>query len=732
MRNITVNGRGTVRARSSEMVEINDFYKGDISYAEGGNIAYDGMVFDDSKYASYANKWDIQLHLSSGWKSYLLNVEDIVEEDGKSRFKLPQKSFFACTDTTVQHHIYPGYHLWIENAFEELDESGEFYYDRAEKYIYYIPRSDESMETAVVQAAKIEKLMDISGSNLDERVKNIIFDGITFAHAAWNRPSCVGLVNDQAQMMLPEEGDKCIAGGTGFTMVPANITLNYADSIRFTNNTVYDMGAVGIGLNQGVYNCEFTGNVFYDIADSAMTVGNMDMPYEDTVYTGRNLAQSGVITASSYMTNCYPQYAVDADIKTVWSPDSDDECWWQIDLGKAQKIDRVELDTRYGVSGDLALYGINIYGANNSDFSDKVLLAATTEADDIAGTVTVRSASNGEYRYVRFEKEHYMSLANVRIINETLSYVPAVKHCEGNTIDKNYITQIGRTNYGAPAIQVYYTKDTTLTNNYIKNVPYSGICLGWGWDRYPDCTDNSGHVIANNRIENYMQTAFDGGGIYLLGSLPDTEVYGNYMLNQLANGLAPLYLDAGASHCEVYGNVSENVPTAFAASNATTDDIVRDNYSTAVIYHAPHSEAVFENNNIFVPGNYNEEISRIISNAGLGEYGYITEYAKCDYSDVKKEYMLINAVDTVAPEGEYMSDNYFAKWWMGIYLDSAEAWLRQISENGGYNESAVTRFNDFVADAKEIAQADTIDRKIIVNMYWQFEAEVELLKASKT
>ena len=38
--------------------------------------------------------------------------------------------------------------VYLENALELLDEPGEFYFDRAEKKLYYLPMEDEDMETA--------------------------------------------------------------------------------------------------------------------------------------------------------------------------------------------------------------------------------------------------------------------------------------------------------------------------------------------------------------------------------------------------------------------------------------------------------------------------------------------------------------------------------------------------------------------------------------------------------
>lgn len=721
VRQLTVDGRSAVRAKSAEMTEIAAFYKD-----SGEAAAYDGLVLSDAKYAGYKNPQDIQIHTASGWKSYLLNVEEIFADADGSRFKLPTESFSECTDPENQHRIYPGWHVWIENAFEELDEPGEFYYDRAAEKIYYYPREDEAIETAQVQAASLEKLISINGANYAEQAENITFEGITLAHAAWARPSAAGLVNDQAQMMLPAAGDVCVAGGGGYSSVPSNISISNARGIVFENNRVCDMGAVALGLGGGVSDCVISGNTFCDIADSAITVGNMDIPFEDKVYSGRSLTPGGIITASSTDGRNYPQNAVNGDVRSLWAPEGDGACWWQIDLGSPQRIDRIELDGRYGSADDAGIYNISIYGANSTDMSDRELIGKTgTQSGE---TLTVRTGTQKKYRFVRFEKSYYMTLTNVRIINEELPYAPSLKLCENNTIDGNIITRIGRTNYGAPGIQIYYTKGTKIINNYIYDVPYSGICVGWGWEAYSDNTDSGAATVARNRIENYLHTAYDGGGIYLLGGMPDSEVYENYLYNQI-NGLAAIYLDAGTRGCRVYGNVSEDVPAAYAASNGTADDVVENNLSTSVICHSPMSAAEFENNGVFVPGAYGEKAAGIIERAGSAR-GAASFPAGENYSPARREYMLINAADTKAPEGEYMSDSYFARWWLGIYLDSAEEWLKMT--DGQFDEQAVAAFAEFVADTKKQLGEGMTDRDGIIRLYWQFCDEKNRLKASKT
>ena len=228
VRQLYVNDRRARRAQSEELYAIKSIYSdNDAAYK------YDGVVTDAVKFLNYENKQDIQIHIAIGWKSFLINVEDIVPKNSGCIFLLHRKSFMsACTCS--QHYIEPGIQFYVENAFEELDREGEFYYNRAQKKLYYMPRTDEDMTNAEVYLASTEKLVEIKGENSNRRVHNINFDGITFAHAAWNRPSKVGLINDQAQMMTPDD-EVDVPKDPGFSMVPANISLERTEKVNFTN-----------------------------------------------------------------------------------------------------------------------------------------------------------------------------------------------------------------------------------------------------------------------------------------------------------------------------------------------------------------------------------------------------------------------------------------------------------------------------------------------------------------
>ena len=65
-------------------------------------------------------------------------------------------------------------------------------------------------------------------------------------------------------------------------------------------------------------------------------------------------------------------------------------------------------------------------------------------------------------------------------------------------------------------------RDTHLVHNEIKDLPYTGISIGWGWGRtmeimWPRMPWDAGNEVSYNNIHDVMKMLGDGGAIYTLG-----------------------------------------------------------------------------------------------------------------------------------------------------------------------------------------------------------------------
>jgi hypothetical protein len=173
----------------------------------------------------------------------------------------------------------------VENAFELLDQPGEWYLNRLQGVIYYIPRSDENMSTAEIIAPVLETLVSGKGV-VGSPIHNIQFNGITFAFATWLRPSGNdGLPEHQANAYIPDDE---------FPL--ANVTFQTAQALRFERCLFTHLGGMGLRSFKGSQNNVVIGSVFTDISSNGIVIGDN----KDPARTDLRTRDSG-----NQVTNCY-------------------------------------------------------------------------------------------------------------------------------------------------------------------------------------------------------------------------------------------------------------------------------------------------------------------------------------------------------------------------------------------------------------------------------------------
>ncbi|MFC0214749.1 Ig-like domain-containing protein [Paenibacillus chartarius] len=167
-----------------------------------------------------------------------------------------------------------GLPAWIENAYELLDEPGEWYLDVTNHYIYYIPRPGEDMASAETVMPLLDTLVAGEGT-LDNPISSIGFEGITFAYSTWLQPSGpFGFREIQANLLTSNENP---LSGTpdDDTKIPAAVTFRSAAALTFKGNLFTRLGAGGLNLDTGSRDNRIEGNRFKDIAGNGLMLGDV-------------------------------------------------------------------------------------------------------------------------------------------------------------------------------------------------------------------------------------------------------------------------------------------------------------------------------------------------------------------------------------------------------------------------------------------------------------------------
>ncbi len=125
-----------------------------------------------------------------------------------------------------------------------------------------------------------------------------------------------------------------------------------------------------------------------------------------------------------------------------------------------------------------------------------------------------------------------------------------------NEIINCIIENCGVQYFGAIGIWVGLAQNTVISHNEVRNLPYTGISVGWMWN--PGATPCKGNIIEYNHIHDVMQILSDGGGIYTLGLQPGSILRNNLIHDVPLNaGRAEsngMFLDEGTTDIVIEDN----------------------------------------------------------------------------------------------------------------------------------------------------------------------------------
>ncbi|MBO3731757.1 RICIN domain-containing protein, partial [Glycomyces niveus] len=196
------------------------------------------------------------------------------------------------------------------------------------------------------------------------------------------------------------------------------------------------------------------------------------------------------------------------------------------------------------------------------------------------------------------------------------------------------------------AILGTYATRLTISHNYVSDMPYSGINVGFGWGAndpggspeylnrglydyqpiYQTPTTLREVHVTGNHVRNVVRTLWDAGCIYSLSAHPSSTISGNFCEN---SGQLGLYFDEGSRYFSATGNVFRNTAGQWAhannqSGNLTGNITLTGNFTTnsaiTGLVDGQRGNTV-RNNTTFNAGSPPAEASRIMAAAGPRDDG---------------------------------------------------------------------------------------------------------------
>ncbi len=145
---------------------------------------------------------------------------------------------------------------YLENKIEFLDTPGEWYLDREQSRLYYLPFPHEAIASTEIVAPVLHTLMLLAGEvDKDISVSNLQFNNLTFAHTDWHLSSF-------------ESGYSQNAWGVGSAVVANGINNCHWHYCNWKH-----LGGYGIELFRRCQHNQIVSCSFYDLGAGGIKIG---------------------------------------------------------------------------------------------------------------------------------------------------------------------------------------------------------------------------------------------------------------------------------------------------------------------------------------------------------------------------------------------------------------------------------------------------------------------------
>lgn len=219
-------------------------------------------------------KGGAEIAVENVWMHKRLNIASAKELADATQIDIKEDLWNDILTMPQGSTTYYGKEYYLENAYEFIDEEGEWYYDRAAGMLYL--KSAENPETLDIKIPQLESIVALEG-DIKRPVKNLSFSGLSFKRTNWTYPSDYGFNDIQANTLIPPAEKRALDSqyryGFKKEYVPGAFNAKGAFNVKVEDCVFYDLGGNGINFKDGGAHIEASGNTIYNCAGSAIEAG---------------------------------------------------------------------------------------------------------------------------------------------------------------------------------------------------------------------------------------------------------------------------------------------------------------------------------------------------------------------------------------------------------------------------------------------------------------------------
>ncbi|MBP3360825.1 MAG: hypothetical protein J6N52_08235 [Clostridia bacterium] len=745
VRELYINGEKRYRAQSSKMfkgIKRPDATDTDEEpYDIKSGSEYIGFYMaSDEELSLFKNPEDVEFVWVNNFAPHIAHLSEI-KKDSEGRYIVTMQSgwwsWARIRGGQNNNNTGPSADTYfqIRNALELLDSEGEFYFDRAEKKLYYAPAADENIKSASVVIPKLDRAVSIIGNDIDDKVSNITFKNLGFAHYTSDYLDDFGAQVGQATSWTWANGHRS----------PSAIYIERANNINFCNNHFFGFNAAAIDMINSVENSSIIGNTFSEIGDTAVIIGSpahikeaSEAPPAEKKAELVNLIDAETPIKLSYTANSSNGWTPTMDFMSYLSKDGgyfvhdntyidnysvNNHGTWIGEASGKRNFVRYDFNKKYNIKKIVVGFDMS----KNGSYRSKYCIKLSNDKDFKTFSTVVREtgiANNaymeydiseaGKYRYMKIETIDATPIALTCVYAFTDNVAPYTRfeRCRNIRVENNYLRDIGVESF-AGGIHLYFGDNIDISHNSIENVAYSGIMSGWSWNN----TDlgSSNVNISYNRIENHNTAMPDGGGIYTLGWQENSSVTNNFVdRSNLAYGA--FYTDQGTKGMQWNNNAAQNTRRILHLwTSSVTGNTITNTYGAHGIYKNAATDCTVDDIKLFTSGNPRGEAQNIYNNSGiLAEYSSIKNLTKTStyqglderavtekYVDKANEWSVDSLSECTVAEIEYLLENAQAGQYKAEYINELSSMLSEF-KNEYYTDRTIAylQLRSKLAEAK--------------------------------
>lgn len=207
---------------------------------------------------NFSNPKDVSVRIMHFWCDELLPVHSVDINTGRVETQKPTAMTVRVDDNYV-----------FENVKEALCQPGEWYLDRAEGKLYYVPQEGDTVENTVLYAGKTERLLTLNNS------ENVTFRGINFEGTDWDYVGKTdGTYNNEfpADHPLFENLNYNSNHTQAASDTPAAINVCASNGIDFVDCLFKNISYTALKFESASQNCNVESSEFKEIGANAIFI----------------------------------------------------------------------------------------------------------------------------------------------------------------------------------------------------------------------------------------------------------------------------------------------------------------------------------------------------------------------------------------------------------------------------------------------------------------------------